>query len=168
MNANDTDFAAETTTQAAAPAAKEVKVFDPASIKTSKHAKHLLALAEARLVKANAEVTKEQELIVVLTGLVDTLPESITPSAAPKVVKAVGDAVHFNYGREDNRKVYEGTVKAIKANDAGHPAQYLVEVGEGFDTKQYKIFPGQIVGNEEQEQEPVEDLDYSDNIDDQA
>ena len=165
MNANDTDFAAETTTQAAAPATKEAKVFDPASIKTSKHAKHLLALAEARLVKANAEVTKEQELIVVLTGLVDTLPESITPSAAPKVVKAVGDVVAFNYGREDSRKVYEGTVKGIKANEAGHPAQYLVEVGEGFDAKQYRIYPGQIVGNEE-EQSQVEDLDYSDdNID---
>lgn len=111
------------------------------AITTSTHAAHLLGLAIARLVKQEAAVEATKVQIAEYTVLKDTLPAGV--SAPKRATVADGTTVTFEHGREAGRKTLEGVIVAAKLKD-GSAVQYKVRVGEGFDSKDYVVFPGSI------------------------
>lgn len=127
-----------------------------AAITTSTHAAHLLGLAEARLVKQVAAVEATKVQIAEYKVLKDTLPAGV--SAPKRATVADGTTVTFEHGREASRKTLEGVIVAAKLKD-GTAVQYKVRVGEGFDSKDYVVFPGSIktvAGVAEQEAPPAD------------
>lgn len=111
------------------------------AITTSTHAAHLLGLAEARLVKQVAAVEATKVQIAEYTVLKDTLPAGV--SAPKRATVADGTTVTFEHGREASRKTLGGVIVAAKLK-GDVAVQYKVRVGEGFDSKDYVVFPGSI------------------------
>lgn len=119
---------------------EEVK--KPFEILTAVHARNLLRLAEARLIKQQEAVNVTVAQIENYKQLAATLPEGAPASV--KVAVPVRSVVEFAFGREDKRTTFTGTVVAIKFDEKGAPSQYKVQVGEGFDLDFKTVFPGSI------------------------
>lgn len=111
-------------------------------ITTAGHARHLLALAEAREAKLKAEYHATVAKVAEYKELAATLPESAGKPAAKKVVYEVGTVVDFDYGRGDTRVTKTGKITAANEDNT----QYLIVVGEGFASEQFKVFGGSIKG----------------------
>lgn len=125
-------------------------------VSTKSHAKYLRELAEKRVEKATTAYQEALKDVEKYKELEATLPESVAAPAKAKRTYEVGDEVNFEYGRTETRVKLVGKVKAKNADST----QYLIEVGEGFESKQYKVFGGAIngkVGEAEQAAEPETD-----------
>lgn len=114
----------------------------PFVVASAAHARHLLALAVARLAKEQEAVVATQAKIEEYTNLAATLPEGAPASVSVQV--PVGSVVDFAFGRDEKRTTLQGTIKAVKLNDKGQVSQYKVEVGSGFDVDYKTVFPGSI------------------------
>ena len=126
----------------------------PFVVASAAHARHLLALAVARLAKEQEAVLITQAKIEEYTNLAATLPEGAPASVSVQV--PIGSVVDFAFGKK--RTTLQGTIKGIKLNEKGQVSQYKVEIGSGFDVDYKTVFPGSItnvVGSPVTEDEPT-------------
>lgn len=108
---------------------------------TRKAAVYRISLLKARIDRANTELDEAKCELVQLEEILPTLPEVI---ATPAYIHEVGKVVSLFVGRETNRRQVEGKVVGIAYNESGAPSRYKIEVGTGFDSEFFTVFPGSI------------------------